>query len=66
MKRNSKRRGSQLIEEGLLVILALVMVGAIFGVSKSILDGVSNFFENIINSIGDLAYSLFGWLKPPV
>lgn len=66
MKRNSARKGSQLIEEGLLVILALVMVGAIFGVSKSILDGVSNFFKNIIDSIGDLAYSLFGWLKPPI
>jgi len=49
-----------------LVILALVMVGAIFGVSKTILDGVSNFFKNLIESIGDLAYSLFGWLKPPI
>jgi Flp pilus assembly pilin Flp len=66
MKRNSTRKGSQLIEEGLLVILALVMVGAIFGVSKTILDGVSNFFKNLIESIGDLAYSLFGWLKPPI
>ena len=49
-----------------MVILALVMVGAIFGVSKTILDGVSNFFKNLIESIGDLAYSLFGWLKPPI
>ncbi|MGQ9596989.1 MAG: hypothetical protein ACUVQY_09095 [Thermoproteota archaeon] len=60
-----KLKGSQLIEEGLLIVLALVMLGAVFGVSKQIVDNISNFFSSLINGLGDLGHSLFGWLLPP-
>jgi len=59
-----KVRASQLIEEGLLIVLALVMVGAVFGVSKSLVDGITTFFTNAIQGIGDIAYKLFGWALP--
>ncbi|MGB9758959.1 MAG: hypothetical protein ACP5KW_03045 [Thermoproteota archaeon] len=59
-----KLKASQLIEEGLLIVLALVMIGAVFGVYKSIIDGISNFFKNIVDSIGKVAYELFGWAYP--
>ncbi|MBO3762643.1 MAG: hypothetical protein JTT16_04775 [Candidatus Brockarchaeota archaeon] len=59
-----KLRASQLIEEGLLIVLALVMIGAVFGVYKSIIGGISNFFKNIVDSIGQIAYELFGWAYP--
>lgn len=57
-------KASQLIEEGLLIVLALVMIGAVFGVSKSLVDGINSFFVNLIKGIGDLAYDLFGWALP--
>jgi len=57
-------KGSQLIEEGLLIVLALVMLGAVFGVSKQIVDNISNFFDSLIKGVSDLGYSLFGWLLP--
>ncbi|MBO3839243.1 MAG: hypothetical protein QXN75_01165 [Thermoproteota archaeon] len=57
-------KGSQLIEEGLLVVLALVMLGAVFGVSKQIVDNIANFFNSLIKGVSDLGYSLFGWLLP--
>ncbi len=63
-KKKARIKASQLIEEGLLIVLALVMVGAVFGVSKSLVTGISGFFDNIIKGIGDIAYSLFGWVIP--
>lgn len=57
-------KASQLIEEGLLIVLALVMVGAVFGVSKSVVDGITGFFNNFIEGLGNLAYDLFGWVLP--
>ena len=57
-------KASQLIEEGLLIVLALVMVGAVFGVSKGVVDGITGFFSNFIEGLGDLAYNLFGWVLP--
>lgn len=57
-------KGSQLIEEGLLVVLALVMLGAVFGVSKQIVDNIVSFFDSLIKGVSDLGYSLFGWLFP--
>jgi len=59
-----KLKASQLIEEGLLIVLALVMIGAVFGVSKSVINGISNFFKNIIEDIGKIAYEFFGWMYP--
>lgn len=58
-------RASQLIEEGLLIVLALVMLGAVFGVSKQIVDHISGFFNTLIKEVGNLGSSLFGWLLPP-
>jgi len=63
-KKIGKVKASQLIEEGLLIVLALVMVGAVFGVSKSIVTGITNFFDSIIKGIGEIAYNLFGWVAP--
>ncbi|MBO3799468.1 MAG: hypothetical protein FGF52_00165 [Candidatus Brockarchaeota archaeon] len=57
-------KGSQLIEEGLLVVLALVMLGAVFGISKQIVDHIASFFNSLIKGVSDLGYSLFGWLLP--
>ena len=53
-----------MIEEGLLIVLALVMVGAVFGVSKGIVDGITGFFSNFVEGLGKLAYDLFGWVLP--
>ncbi len=66
MKRilKTRLRGSQLIEEGLLIVLALVMLGAVFGVSKQIVDNISGFFNSLIEEVGNLGESLFGWLLP--
>ncbi len=65
MVNNTMRlKASQLIEEGLLIVLALVMVGAVFGVSKGVVDGITNFFGNVIQGLGGLAYDLFGWVLP--
>jgi len=58
-------KGSQLIEEGLLIVLALVMLGAVFGVSKQIVDNISGFFDSLLKEVGNLGYSLFGWILPP-
>ena len=60
----TRLKGSQLIEEGLLIVLALVMVGAVFGVSKGIVDGITGFFSNFVEGLGKLAYDLFGWVLP--
>jgi hypothetical protein len=61
----TRLKGSQLIEEGLLIVLALVMLGAVFGVSKQIVDNITGFFDSLIKGVGDLGSSLFGWLLPP-
>jgi hypothetical protein len=61
----TRLKGSQLIEEGLLIVLALVMLGAVFGVSKQIVDNITSFFDSLIKGVGDLGSSLFGWLLPP-
>lgn len=58
------RKASQLIEEGLLVVLALVMLGAVFTVSRNIILNINGFFGNVWSGLGDLAKSLFGWLLP--
>jgi CDP-diglyceride synthetase len=63
-KLRNNRRASQLIEEGLLVVLALVMLGAVFTVSKNIIASVNSFFASLVEGLGDLANSLFGWLIP--
>ncbi|MBO3841037.1 MAG: hypothetical protein FGF48_01275 [Candidatus Brockarchaeota archaeon] len=60
----TRLKGSQLIEEGLLIVLALVMLGAVFGVSKQIVDNISGFFNSLIEEVGKLGESLFGWLLP--
>lgn len=64
MTRRNRRKASQLIEEGLLVVLALVMLGAVFTVSRNIILNVNSFFGNVWTGLGDLAKSLFGWLIP--
>lgn len=64
MNRTVRLKGSQLIEEGLLIVLALVMVGAVFGVSKGVVDGITSFFSNFVEGLGKLAYDLFGWVLP--
>lgn len=63
-KGRNSRRASQLIEEGLLIVLALVMLGAVFTVSKNIIGNVNSFFGSLWTGLGDLANSLFGWLVP--
>jgi hypothetical protein len=63
-KVKNSQRASQLIEEGLLVVLALVMLGAVFTVSKNIIANVNNFFASLVGGLGELANSLFGWLVP--
>lgn len=60
----TKLKGSQLIEEGLLIVLALVMLGAVFGVSKQVVDNISGFFNSLIGEVGKLGESLFGWMLP--
>jgi len=65
MKRiRNSRKASQLIEEGLLVVLALVMLGAVFTVARNIILNVNSFFGNVWSGLGDLVKSLFGWLIP--
>ncbi|MEM2929394.1 MAG: hypothetical protein QW797_00780 [Thermoproteota archaeon] len=61
----TRLKASQLIEEGLLIVLALVMLGAVFGVSKQIVDNISGFFDTLLKEVGNLGSSLFGWLIPP-
>ncbi|MGB9716834.1 MAG: hypothetical protein ACPL4E_00105 [Thermoproteota archaeon] len=60
----TRLKASQLIEEGLLIVLALVMLGAVFGVSRQIVDNISDFFNSLIEEVGSLGQSLFGWLLP--
>jgi hypothetical protein len=59
------RRGAQLIEEALLLSVALVALSLLVGGIESILKQSSNFTANIWNSItsalGGIFGSLFHW-----
>ncbi|RLG69336.1 hypothetical protein DRN93_00415 [archaeon] len=57
-------KASQLLEEGLLIMLALVMIALVFGVANSIVGGITDVFSQVWSSITDLGSELFGWLIP--
>jgi hypothetical protein len=58
----SKRRGAQLIEEALLLSVALVALSLLVGGIESILKETSNYTANIWNSIASSLSSMFGSL----
>jgi len=60
--RRSNRRGAQLIEEALLLSVALVALSLLVGGIESILKQSSDYTSNIWNSITGSLNSIFGTL----
>ena len=61
-KRRLNRRGAQLIEEALLLSVALVALSLLVGGIESILKQSSDYTSNIWNSITGSLNSIFGTL----
>jgi hypothetical protein len=59
---HSGRRGAQLIEEALLLSVALVALSLLVGGIESILKQSSNYTSNIWNSITSSLSNIFGSL----
>ena len=57
---HGQRRGAQLIEEALLLSVALVALSLLVGGIESILKQASDFTSNIWNSITSSLTSIFG------
>lgn len=53
---------AQLVEEGLLLCLALVMLTVMLGVVQNVLKFVGSFFSQSWKELEQIAQSLFGWL----
>lgn len=53
---------AQLVEEGLLLCMALVMLTVMLGVVQNVLKLVGGFFNQSWNELEQIAQSLFGWL----
>jgi len=60
MRRRSKISGSQIVEEGLLLCLALFMMTVILGVLSDVTNMINNFFEQAIEEFFEIAHGLFG------
>jgi hypothetical protein len=59
-KRFARRRGAQLIEEALLLSVALVTLSLLVGGIESILKQATSFTSNIWNTISSSLGSIFG------
>jgi hypothetical protein len=60
LRRLARRRGAQLIEEALLLSVALVTLSLLVGGIESILKQASNYTSNIWNTISSSLGSIFG------
>jgi len=61
-RRKVRRRGAQLIEEALLLSVALVALSLLVGGIESILKESSTYTSNVWNSISSSLSSIFGTL----
>lgn len=61
-KRMARRRGAQLIEEALLLSVALVALSLLVGGIESILKQSSSYTSNVWNSITNSLNNIFGSL----
>jgi hypothetical protein len=65
LRKNGKRRGAQLIEEALLLSVALVALSLLVGGIESILKQstayTSGVWSSITNSLNEIFGSLFHW-----
>jgi hypothetical protein len=61
-RRGSSRRGAQLIEEALLLSVALVALSLLVGGIESILKQSSDYTSGVWNSISGSLNSIFGTL----
>jgi len=62
LRRRVSRRGAQLIEEALLLSVALVALSLLVGGIESILKQSSDYTSNVWNSITGSLNSIFGTL----
>ncbi len=60
--KNLKRRGAQLVEEALLLVVALITLGLVIGGIQSSLTKAGEFVSNVWNDISEALNSLFGFL----
>ncbi len=57
-----RRRGAQLVEEALLLVVALVTLGLVIGGIQSSLTKAGELVTNVWNDISEALNSLFGFL----
>ncbi|MCC6017616.1 MAG: hypothetical protein HA488_01655 [Candidatus Verstraetearchaeota archaeon] len=68
-KDNKRKRGSPLLEEGLLIALAVITMSVVFSMVLGILDGVQKVIQNLgfntqnfMNSLNDLWNKIVSFL----
>jgi Flp pilus assembly pilin Flp len=54
---------AQLVEEGLLLCMALVMLTVMLGVVQNVLKFVGDSFSQSWRALEQIAQSLFGWIR---
>lgn len=54
---------AQLVEEGLLLCLALVMLTVMLGVVQNVLKFVGDSFSQSWRALEQIAQGLFGWIR---
>jgi len=57
-----KKSAAQLVEEGLLLSIALFLLAVILGTIHNVNESFTQFFGTVWNGLNDLAKQLFGWL----
>lgn len=55
------RSASQLLEEGLLICIALFTLAVMLGVTRDITKFVVSFFDKTWKELQEIAKGLFGW-----
>lgn len=67
--RNKRKKGSPLLEEGLLIALAVITMSIVFSMILGILDGVQKMIQNLgfntqnfVNSLNDMWNKIISFL----
>lgn len=56
------KSAAQLVEEGLLLSIALFLLAVILGTIHNVNESFTHFFDTVWTGLNDLGTQLFGWL----
>lgn len=56
------KSAAQLVEEGLLLSIALFLLAVILGTIHNVNESFTHFFDTVWTGLNDLGRQLFGWL----